>query len=170
MKLVPLLIVPAMALALSACGFRPLYAVNDAGSGTMRTFSAIYVQSDDTETVGYELRNSLIDLLHATNDPKAARYLLRFTVRQTREGVTIAPDAAITRYDYNLNAKYALSDAKTGKVVTSGTESSLSAFDVVTSPYSTMVAQQNAQKSSSRDVAQRIQIDLAVYFDRHPAG
>jgi LPS-assembly lipoprotein len=168
MKLLPLMVVLPLALASSACGFRPLYASNGTSGGTMGTFSTIYVDSDDTEIVGYELRNALIDALQATNDPRAARYKLHYTLRQAREGVTIAPDAAITRYDYNLIVKYSLLDAKTGNAVTSGTESTLTAFDVVSSPYSTLVAQQSAQKTASQDVATRIQIDLAVYFDKHP--
>jgi LPS-assembly lipoprotein len=157
-----------LALMLGACGFRPLYGMNGAEPGAQALFSSIYVETDDTETVGYELRNAVMDLMHCTNDPRTARYRLRFSVRQAREGVTIAPDAAITRYDYTLNVKYTLEDAKTGKEITSGTESSLSAFDVVSSPYSTLVAQQGAQKSTSQDIAARLQIDLAVYFDQHP--
>lgn len=158
----------ACALLLSACGFRPLYGMNGAEPGAQRLFSSIYVENDDTETVGYELRNAIMDLMHCTSDPRAARYRLHFSVRQTREGVTIAPDAAITRYDYTLNVKYTLEDAKTGKEITSGTESTLSAYDVVSSPYSTLVAQQSAQKTASQDVAQRLQIDLAIYFNQHP--
>lgn len=158
----------ACALLLSACGFRPLYGMNGAEPGAQRLFSSIYVDTDDTEIVGYELRNAVMDLMHCTNDPRAARYRLKFSVRQTREGVTIAPDAAITRYDYTLNVKYTLEDAKTGKEITSGTESTLSAYDVVSSPYSTLVAQQSAQKTASQDVAQRLQIDLAIYFNQHP--
>jgi LPS-assembly lipoprotein len=168
MKVFATVAVLASALLLSGCGFRPLYGMEGAEPGAQALFSSIYVETDDTELVGYEMRNAIMDLMHCTNDPRAARYRLKFTVRQTREGVTIAPDAAITRYDYTLNVKYSLENAKTGAVITSGTESTLSAFDVVSSPYSTMVAQQSAQKTASQDVAQRLQIDLAVYFDQHP--
>jgi LPS-assembly lipoprotein len=168
MKFIPLIVVMTCALLVSACGFRPLYGMNGAEPGAQALFSSIYVDTDDTELVGYELRNAIMDLMHCSNDPRMAKYRLRFTVKQTREGVTIAPDAAITRYDYTLNVKYTLEDAKTGAVITKGAESTLSAFDVVSSPYSTLVAQQSAQKSASQDVASRLQIDLAVYFDQHP--
>jgi hypothetical protein len=30
------------------------------------------------------------------------------------------------------------------------------------------VAQQSAQKTASQDVAARLQIDLAIYFNQHP--
>lgn len=168
MKILAPIALLSTALLLSGCGFRPLYGTSGAEPGAQALFSSIYVETDDTELVGYELRNAVMDLMHCTNDPHAARYRLRFTVRQTREGVTIAPDAAITRYDYTLNVNYTLEDAKTGAVITKGTESTLSAFDVVSSPYSTLVAQQSAQKSASQDAASRLQIDLAVYFDQHP--
>ena len=52
-----------VALVLAGCGFRPLYA-SDSG-GANRVFSSIYVAPIEEDT-GYELRNSLIDLLDTT--------------------------------------------------------------------------------------------------------
>jgi LPS-assembly lipoprotein len=43
-------------------------------------------------------------------------------------------------------------------------ETTLSEYDVVSSPYSTLVAQQAAQQRATEDVANRIRVDLAVYF------
>jgi LPS-assembly lipoprotein len=164
-----LVVIAAAALVLCGCGFRPLYGTYGADPGARALFASIYVEPDDVELVGYELRNDVMDLMGCTNDARAARYRLKFAIRQTREGVSIAPDAAITRYDYTLTVNYTLSDAKTGAVITKGVESTLSAFNVVSSPYSTLTAQQATQKSAAQDVADHLQIDLAVFFMQHRA-
>jgi LPS-assembly lipoprotein len=63
-----------------------------------------------------------------------------------------------------MTADYQLSSAHTGAELTHGTETTVSAYDVVASPYSTLVAQQDAQKFGAREIADRIRIDLGVYF------
>ena len=52
----------------------------------------------------------------------------------------------------------------------SGIEQTLSAYDVVASPYATLTAQQDAQKRGAKDIAYRIRIDLSSYFSKHPVG
>ena len=48
-----------------------------------------------------------------------------------------------------------------------GTETTVSGYDVVASPYATLVAQQDAQKFGAREIADRIRIDLGVYFAKN---
>jgi LPS-assembly lipoprotein len=74
-------------------------------------------------------------------------------------------DATISRYNDTLTVSYTLSDAK-GAEVTHGTQSSLSAYNVVASPYSTLSAQQDADMRAAQDIAERIRIDLAAFFRR----
>jgi hypothetical protein len=83
---------------------------------------------------------------------------------QGTEGIAVEPDASVTRYNFNLVARYELSNIHTGAVLDSGTETTLSEYDVVSSPYSTLVAQQAAQQRATEDIANRIRIDLAVFF------
>jgi LPS-assembly lipoprotein len=61
-----------------------------------------------------------------------------------------------------------------GHIVTKGTETGLSAYNVLpTGPtialspqanYGTLAAQQDADKRAAQDIAQRIRFDLNVYF------
>ncbi len=72
-------------------------------------------------------------------------------------------DAAITRYNDTLSISYELTDKK-GTVITKGAETGLSAYNVVTSPYATLIAQRDADTNAAVDIAYRIRTDLAVYF------
>jgi LPS-assembly lipoprotein len=158
------LVVP---FALSGCGFHPLYATDDVHGGARQVFASIYVETIPDERIGYELRNALIDNLQAVDKPADASWRLAVTVDQYVQGVAVATNSEVTRYNYTLNARYQLSDAHTGKVMKSGIESTLSAYDVVASPYATLAAQRDAQKRGASDVAYRIQIALSAWFSRH---
>ena len=51
-----------------------------------------------------------------------------------------------------------------GNVLTTGTQTELSAYNVVQSPYATLAAEQDASKRAAQDVAERIHLDLGVWF------
>jgi LPS-assembly lipoprotein len=158
----------ALTALLGGCGFHPLYSAEPGESGGRRAFASIYVDTIAGERVGYDLRNSLIDNLEAASRPQQATYRLRVTVDQYLQGIAVQNNATVTRYNYTLNANYELSDIHTNKIVKTGSERTLSAYDVVTSPYATLVAQQAAQKRGAIDIASRIQIDLSAFFSRNP--
>jgi LPS-assembly lipoprotein len=162
----------ALCAMLAACGFRPLYGRIGADPGAQRIFASIYVLPIDNanESTAYELRNELIDLLEARAAPQDALYRLDVELKERRESsaeqnqvVAGVHETDITRYNYSLVADYKLLDAK-GAVVTKGTASTLTAYNVVTSPYATMIGQQDAQKQAAEDIATRIRLDLGVFF------
>jgi len=158
----------ALAAFLSACGFHPMYSSDPGENGARQIFASIYVDPIAGEHIGYDLRNALIDNLSAAPKPQEAAYRLKVTIEEYLQGIAVANNAAVTRYNYTLNANYELTDVHTNSVVKSGIERTLSGYDVVTSPYATLVAQQDAQKRGAEDIANRIQIDLAAYFAKHP--
>ena len=160
------LAVLAGCLATSACGFHPLYGGAAEGSALSGTFSTIYVEPiPDTGVAGtgYELRDSLIDLL---NSNEGAAYRLHVTLKESTQSAVILQNASITRYNDKLTVKYTLTDSATGKVVTSGTESGITAYNAVASPYASLAAQQDADKRTAQDIAERIRIDLGVFFEQ----
>ena len=160
----------SLALGLGACSFHPLFARNDSAPGGQQVFHSIYVDPIEAERAGYELRNTLIDLLEGTGHQNDARYRLKVAMKQTIEGTAVQTNGNITRYTYTMIADYALSDIHTGAEVTKGSETSVAAYDVVASPYATLVAQQDAQKFAAKDIADRIRVDLGVYFMKHAGG
>ena len=171
----------ATALALSGCGFRPLYGEIGSNPGAQVMFGSIYVPPIELENAGYELRNDLADVMQAKVQPDATtRYELQVTLTDRRQpiaiqnvdtGILVRPNTTlkevdITRYNYTLTAKYQLVDRKTRKVLTKGSESSLSAYDVVASPYATLVAQQDVQARTAQDIAEHLRTRLGIYFSQ----
>lgn len=163
-----LAIVATLAACAGGCGFHPLYGMADSHGAARQVFSSIYVDPIEGERIGYQLRNDLIGNLQGTERPEQARYRLKVSADQYVQAIAVENNSAVTRFNYTLNAHYELSESKSGKILKSGTETTLSAYDVVASPYATQVAQNDAQRRGADDVAQRIQIQLAVYFSKHP--
>jgi len=149
----------ALDFLLAGCGFRPMY-----GSALEPQLAAIYV-APIAERDGYELRNQLIDLLHSDVSQPGKKYILNVSLNETSQGIALRNDATITRYNQTLDVHYALSDAH-GTQLTEGDQTSISAYNVVTSPYATLAASQDSSKRAAQDIAERIHLDLGAYFRR----
>jgi LPS-assembly lipoprotein len=160
----------SLAFGTAGCGFHPLFARGGSGGGGQQAFNSIYVDPIAAERAGYELRDSLIDLLEGAARQENAQYRLKVAVKQSIEGTAVQTNGDITRYTYTMVADYALSNIHTGAEITKGSETAVEGYDVVASPYATLVAQQDAQKSAADDIADRIRIDLGVYFLRNSSG
>ena len=144
---------------LSACGFQPLY-----GNNTAPQLSSIFVE-DIAERNGFELRTRLIDILDSDGMQTNKRYRLKVTLSESSQGIALQNDAAITRYTNRMEARFVLSDAG-GKEIYRGTQSELSSYNVVQSPYATLAAEQDSGKRAVQDMAERIRLELAVWFRR----
>ena len=144
---------------LSACGFQPLY-----GNNTAPQLSSIFVE-DIAERNGFELRTRLIDILDSDGMQTNKRYRLKVTLSESSQGIALQNDAAITRYNNRMEARFVLSDAG-GKEIYRGTQSELSSYNVVQSPYATLAAEQDSGKRAVQDMAERIRLELAVWVRR----
>ena len=152
------LLIACASLVLAGCGFHPLY-----GNGKVAPqLASVYVEPLG-ERDGYELRNQLIDLLGSDGREAGKAYRLRLTLNEASNGVTLQNDATVTRYNDTLTATYVLTDAK-GTEITRGSQTSLSSFNVSTSPYSTVAVQQDSDRRAADDIADRIRMDLGVFF------
>jgi LPS-assembly lipoprotein len=154
----------AIAVLLGACGFHPLYAGLNGGMDA--TLSSIYVEPVP-DRLGYELRNTMIDLLDGPGTASGASYRLKLALSENTQGIALQNDATITRYNDTLTVTYQLTDMA-GHLVTKGTETGLSAYNVLPSSsnanYGTLAAHQDADKRAAQDIAERIRLDLNVYF------
>ncbi len=150
----------AAAFLLAGCGFHPLY-----GTRTAPQLASVYVEPIP-ERDGYEMRNSLIDLFNSDGQEAGKRYRLKVTLNEASQGIALQNDATITRYNQTLDARFVLSDAQ-GNEVYQGEQSELTAYNVVQSPYATLAAQQDASKHAAQDLAERIRLQLAVWFRQH---
>ena len=151
------------ALALSACGFHPLYAVGTTPEGVSTYLNQVYVEPIPGRQ-GVHLRNQLMDALTPAGTPSAAAYRLMIKLEDLKEGLAIRTDTQITRYNYALTAKYELRDSVSGEVLDHGTARAIAAYNVVGSQFATQSAERDAQERAAREVGEDIRLRLGIYF------
>ena len=153
----------AVALALSGCGLRPLYAEGASGdvASTLRAVQVAPIPG----RVGWLMFTELQERLHASEAP-APQYRLEVELDDTITGLGIRGDRAVTRERRTLRARYRLVDLDTGLVVLDATAGSDAGIDVVSSEYATVAAEQSAAERLSEVVADQIVGRLALFAAR----
>ena len=156
-----------LALALSACGLRPMYAGGGSGAvaGTLRS---IQVQTMPGRA-GWLMHKALVQRLGAT-EGAAAAYRLEVELDDNITGFGIRGDSAATRERRTLRARYRLVDLSDGAVVLDATAGSDAGIDVVSSQYATVAAEQTALERLSEVVADQMVGRLAMYVTRTGEG
>ena len=149
-----------LALLLSACGLKPMYA--GGGSGAVaQGLSAINVAPIEGRG-GWLVRNALVDRLGAGGASGAAQYRLDVRLDDRLEGLGLLSDDTIGRERRTLRARYQLVDLTSGKIVLDATAGSDAGIDVVSSEYATIAAENSALENLSRDVVDRIVTTLSL--------
>ena len=156
-----ILIIPLMALAapsLSGCGFTPLYATDNSAARPMlaqaRLDRAIAAESiEPMLTRAFEARTA-----RAGDE---ALYDLVVTTREAARALAVQIDASVTRYNYTLTANYVLTRRADGAAFR-GRVSSLASFNVVSSQYSTLFAENAAREKASRMLVEEVERSIML--------
>lgn len=149
-----------VALALSACGFTPMYAQ----PGVSPALASIQTVAPDGR-LGYLVRESLDDeLAYSPGKPAAYRLELKLIEHRTPRGLRV--DNVASRYEYTVEAYYSLIDIGTGVVVREGQVKAEVTYDEAGQPYSGIATQQDAQQRVAAEVARKLRLDLSIWLSR----
>lgn len=149
-----------MTPALAGCGFTPLYATPGVSPG----LSVIETDAPEGRT-GFLLGEALDDAL-ARDVSKPPVWKLKIDLRETRTPRGRRVDATASRYELVLTAEWKLVSAATGAVALEGETSTEVTYDRADQPYAGIVANQDAQSRAASELAQKIQLQLAVWMAR----
>ena len=151
-------VLTAASVALSGCGFTPLYAQQ----GVVSSLAAIDVVAPEGRT-GFLIRESLDDAF-AKNRGAPAAYRMNLTLAEARYPRGIRIDNVATRYEYVLTANYQLSSLPSGALAKRGVVRVELTYDSADQPYASIAAQQDAQQRAAVEAARRIQLELAAWL------
>ncbi len=157
-KALTLALLAAASVALSGCGFTPLYAQQ----GVVSHLAAIDVVAPEGRT-GFLMRQSLDDAL-ARNRSGPATYRMNLQIAEARYPRGIRIDNVATRYEYVLTATYQLSSLPSGALAKKGSVRVELTYDSADQPYASIAAQQDAQERAAEEAARRIQLELAAWL------
>jgi LPS-assembly lipoprotein len=145
----------ALALALPACGFQPVYA-----PGASASFASgnITVKEIPGRT-GYMLRRALQQELAAGLPNLDTPATLEVRINEQLSRLAFKPDGAASRSSFTATAKYVLVGEN---ISVSGQSDAETSFAVPDSPYGDISAQTNASDRVMRILAGRIVDDLRL--------
>ncbi|MBX7541675.1 LPS assembly lipoprotein LptE [Qipengyuania sphaerica] len=158
-----LLLILLGALALSACGLKPMYAGGSDGT-VAQGLRAVDVTPIEGKA-GWLVRQALVDRLGAAGDRESQTiypYRLEVRLDDSLEGLAVLADDTVSRERRTLRARYQLYDAQTGEVLLDATEGADAGIDVVSSEYATIAAENTALENLSREIADRIVTRVAL--------
>jgi LPS-assembly lipoprotein len=154
-----------LALAVSGCGFQPLYGRNDSGQRTQDLLAKIRIQPLP-DRVGQQLHNLLRDRLNPRGQPREANYNLEIKISETLENLGIRKDETATRSNLTVFADFVLSDARSGKELFEGRSRSINSYNILESQFATLFSESDARNRALREISDEISNRLAVYFAR----
>jgi LPS-assembly lipoprotein len=159
----PLIAVYALlmvSLTFGGCGFKPIYAQS---AGLREQLSEIYI-SAPASSMGYEIRQALINDFGASRATESSPYQLSINLRSVRAGYALRVDDVATRREILVQASYLLEDVQSNRVLSRGSVEARSFYDAPEDPYSEVAAEQSARdraaRSAAADIHRAIQFDL----------
>ncbi len=154
-----------LALAVSACGFQPLYGRNDSGQRTQDLLAQVRIQPLP-DRVGQQLHNLLRDRLNPRGQPREPTYNLQIRISETLEDLGIRKDETATRSNLTVFADFVLSETGTGQELFKGRSRSINSYNILDSQFATLFSESDARKRALREISDEIGNRLAVYFAR----
>ena len=116
---------------------------------------------------GVALRNHLIDRFYASGYPSNPQYRLSVArIHETIADFDITVESETTSRQVKLATSIGLMDLKTGQVVLERPITAYTSYNVIGSQFTTRVSAADARQSAINDLAQQIEAQVALYFNR----
>ncbi len=154
-------VMPAFALALSAC--RPMYGETVTGSQTTYELASVDIEPIPGR-VGQVIRNELIFLFTGGNRPQEPMYKLDVVYRASVLGVLFKRSDDASGKIYSIDATYTLRDQSGKTVLTTGHSHARAGFDKLTSTYANVRAKRDAENRAAKDIARDLNTRIAAYL------
>ncbi len=158
------LIAGLMPLALSGCGFQPLYGGTTAGGQRLSEVMAGVDITPIPGRVGQKLRNELIFANTGGSRAAASRYRLEIAIKEsvTDQLVQITGDA--TGQVYQLDATFQLIDSASGKVLLQGKAISRAPYNRFQEIFANVRARYDAENRAARTMSESIKTQVAAFL------
>jgi LPS-assembly lipoprotein len=157
----------AVLLALSACGFKPLYGEDPGNSNWASTDYLAQVRILPLEDrTGQIMHNLLRDRLNPKGQPGDPGYYLLVFIQERTEDMAIQRDETASRANLRVTSEFRLLNQDRTQVLFESQAVSYNSYNVLDAELATDTAEQAALKDSLREVADSIKVQLAAFFSR----
>ncbi len=148
----------------TGCGFQPLYSHGSSNSShILNQLARIQISPIESRT-GQILRNFLQDKLTPSGVPSSPTYKLAISLKETRSDMGFLRDDTSTFAKVKMDAQYELINIATKNILNSGTVTSTTVFNIVSSEYANLSAQKDARRRTVRIISDSVKERLALFF------
>ncbi len=154
-------------LAVSGCGFRPLYGTTATSTGTTNERLATVSVGLIPDRTGQLVRNELLERVNVRGTPAKPEFVLDVAVAESIQNLAIQRDEVATRANLILRASFRLVDNATGQSVFNGSVQSVASYNISDSQdFATLSAETDARRRGARDLADEITARVAIFLAR----
>ena len=156
------LLISIALLALTGCGFKPMYAPSSNAGGAV--IGAVTVPEVPGKS-GHAFRTELTRLLDAEGRNGGEPRRLDITMSEKVNALGLRVDESATRADMIVAATYTFYDLNGSKLV-EGLVTATASYDIPLAAYAAAAAQDDARERAGVLLAQNLRIDLAIRLQR----
>ena len=150
--------------ASAGCGFRPLYGEREGGR-SIDHMAAVRIGVIE-DRAGQLLRNALLVQLQPGGQLVSPLYSLDVKLIESVQQLALQKDETTSRSSLELRAVYTLRRFENGAALYEGISRAATGFNVVSSHFATLSAENDARSRSLRVLSEDIKIQLGTYFSR----
>ncbi len=150
-----------MPLALTACGFHPLYSKTGSDPALSEEMASITV-APLRDRQGQEIHNALIKTITPEGPPAKSRYTLIVGYSVAENNAALATDETATRDVMHFNVMYRLYEGST--ILTTGNFPEIFSYNFLQEHYANVSAQADIMSRVSDQIALEVRNRLAIYF------
>ncbi len=160
------------AVALSACGFTPLYGRSETQALSPVDHMAAIRIEPLADRIGQQMHNLLRDRLNPYGQPRDPVYRLELAISEARQELGIRKDETATRANLILSASFTLHEIESDRLLLEGRTSSVNSFNILTDQFATDFSEADARGRALRELSDNIRVRLGIYFsaDRKSAS
>lgn len=148
---------------LTACGFTPMHAPSTGASGI--SFEDVNIKiTDGTDQGDKEAGFYVMQRLRDRIGKNTGKHVLTLKPSLYRAGFGVNSIDVASRYDSTVTINYTLEDAKSGKMLTTGSVTAVSTFGAPQDPYGLIAADKSALQQTTKEAADRLLVKLASYY------
>ena len=157
-------------LALSACGWQPLYGrVGSTGGNAAPQLAEVHILPIADRT-GQNLYNALRDRMNPAGAPAEPHYDLVIHISERSEQMLILQDQTASRTNLTLSASFLLYQRGNSKPVLQGTSRATTSYDLLNDEFATIQSTNDARRRGALTLADDIATQLAVFLAQPTGG
>lgn len=157
----------AAALAVGACGYRPLYGEQGAvaGAPAREQLSQVKIVGI-ADRRGQLLRNYLLDRMNPRGEPASPRYHLTVVTVESSRITDSRADGTATRADLVITARFNLRDATSDAVVFIERSEALATYNLLTARFASVASEDEGRRRAVEQLADQIALQVALFLNR----